>query len=370
MLFKFPALVLSASLLFAQATKPAPQPSAFDNLSKQAATLRDAGKLDEAMAAYEKALKLRPAWDEGWWNLGSIAYDADKFPECSASFQRLTALKPDLGAAWIMLGICEYGLKNYTATRGALLRAEQLHFEAPPELAKAARMHLALVLTKTGVYEKAIVVLTELTRMDRLTPQISVAAGIAGLRKPWLPAEVPEADREMVSKVGDAMGAAMELDPKSATSKFEELIAAYPAQADIHFRFGAFLMQQAPERGVGEIKKALELSPAHIPALVGLAAIYLKNGDAATSAQFAERAVQADPGDFATHVAMGRALLESGDAVRAADQLAVAVKLAPDSADAHFSLASAYARLGRKEDARHEQEEFRRLRKQIDGASQ
>ena len=363
-----PALILSASILLAQAPKPAPPVSAFENLSKQAAALRDSGKLDDAETAYQKALKLRPAWDEGWWNLGSIAYDRDQFPECSAAFQRLTALQPEVAPAWIMLGLCEYGLHNYTATRGALLRAEQLKFDAPPELAKTARLHLALALTKTGVFEKAIVTLTELTRMDRLTPQISVAEGIAGLRKQWLPPEVPEADREMVAKVGEAMGAAMELDPKNATAKFEELVAAYPAQPDIHFRFGAFLMQQSPERGIGEIKKALELVPSHIPALVGLAAIYLKNGDAAASTQFAERAVQADPGDFATHVALGRALLESGDLARAADQLTVAVKLAPDSADAHFSLASAYSRLGRKDDAKREQDEFRKLRKQIDGA--
>ena len=352
---------LAAFLLFAQQAGPS-----FDTLSRQAAAARDANRLDDAMALYKRALKLRPAWDEGWWNLGSIAYDKDQFGECSPAFVRLTTLKPDLGAAWIMSGLCEYGLHNYPAARKSLLQAERLRFEAPPELSRAGRLHLALALTKTGAFEKAIVLLTELTRMDRKTPEIAVAAGIAGLRKPWVPSEVPEGDREMVSKLGEAMATVMELDAKGAIPQFEALVGEYPKQADIHFRFGAFLMQQAPERGIEEIRKCLELEPGHVPALVGLTTIYLKNGDPQTALDYAARAVAADPSDFATHVALGRAYLDSGDAARAAEQLEFATKLAPESADAHFSLASAYSRLGRRDDAQREQEAFRRLRKQIE----
>ena len=42
------------------------------------------------------------------------------------------------------------------------------------------------------------------------------------------------------------------------------------------------------------------------------------------------------------------------------------VKLAPASPEAHFSLAYAYAMLGRKDDAAREREEFQRLRKLLD----
>jgi tetratricopeptide (TPR) repeat protein len=358
---------LVALLLLAQPSRTTSTPS-FDALSKQAETARDAGRLDDAVSLYKRALKIRPAWDEGWWNLGSIAYDQDKYAECVPAFQKLVILKPDLAPAWMMAGLCDYSVRDMAGARRSLLRAESLKFAGPPELARSARLHLALVLTKTGAYEKAIVLLTELTRMDRKTPDIQVAAGIAGLRKSWLPSEVPEADREMVAKLGDAMASAMELDPKTATEKFEAVVAENPAQPDLHFRFGAFLMQQAPERGIEEIKKALAIDPKHIPALVGLASIYLKNGDSAAALTYAQQAVAADPGDFATHISLGRAYLDSDDAVRAADQLQLAVKLAPESPDAHFSLASAYSRLGRKEDAQLEQEAFRLLRKQIDAA--
>jgi Tfp pilus assembly protein PilF len=160
----------------------------------------------------------------------------------------------------------------------------------------------------------------------------------------------------------------MELDAKGAVPKFEAALQEFPSDPDIHFRFGAFLMQQSPERGMAELKKTLELDPAHIPALVGIATIYLHNGDPKTATEYALKATQADPDDFAPHVVYGRALLDDDDCIGAAVELETAVRLAPESADAHYSLATAYSRLGRKEDARHEQEEFKRLRKLIDAA--
>jgi len=361
-------LAIIAVLLFSQNTlsqSPNAAPG-FDAVARRAAAARDAGRLDEAFNLYQQALKLHPQWDEGLWNAGSIAYDKDKFSDCAPLFRRMTAIKPSLAPAWIMSGLCEYGLHRYGESLKSLLTAEELRFDGPPELSRAGRLHLAIVLTKAGSFEKAIVTLTELTRMDRKNQDIAIAAGIAGIREPWTPPEVPEGERERVMKLGDAMSTAMELDARGAIPKFEAALQEFPADPDIHFRFGAFLLLQSPDRGLAELKKTLELDPVHIPALVGLATVYLRNGDPATSITYGLKAVQADPDDFATHVAFGRALLENDALADAATQLEAAVKLAPDSADAHYSLATAYSRLGRKEDAQREQEEFKRLRKLID----
>jgi tetratricopeptide (TPR) repeat protein len=342
--------------------------ASFGALSSQAAAARDANRLDDAVALYNQALKLNPGWDEGWWNVGSIAYDEDKYSDCAPAFERLAALKPDSAPAWTMAGLCEYRLRRFDDALASLVHTERLAFNEPAELSRAARLHLAIVLSKTGNFEKAITTLTELTRIDRKTPEIVVAAGIAGVRKPWLPAEVPEPDRDKVLKLGEAMGAGMELDPKEAVNKFEIAVKAYPEDPDVHFRFGAYLMRQAPERGMEELERALALDPKHLPALVGLAMIYLRNGDPAKAKEYAQKAVNAGPEDFAGHIALGRALLESDGTAAAAGELEIAVRLAPENAEAHFSLATAYARLGRKEDAAKQQEEFRRLRKLIDSA--
>ncbi|MBZ5581722.1 MAG: tetratricopeptide repeat protein, partial [Acidobacteriia bacterium] len=62
-------------------------------------------------------------------------------------------------------------------------------------------------------------------------------------------------------------------------------------------------------------------------------------------------------------VALGRALLAADRNAEAAAELETAVKLSPGSREAHYSLASAYSRIGRKDDAAREQAEFRRLDK-------
>jgi tetratricopeptide (TPR) repeat protein len=333
----------------------------FPSLARQADAARDANQLDKAVTLYRQALKLKPDWEDGLWSLGSIQYDRDAYAECAPTFKKLATLKPDSAPAWTMSGLCEYKLRRYDAALESLARVERLKFQEPVELAQRARLHLALVLTKTGSFERAIAVLTEMTRIDRKTPEVIAAAGIAGLRKAWLPFEVPEADRELVFKLGDAMATGMAFDFKEAIPKFDELVQQFPNEPNAHFRYGAYLNTQDPERGIEEIKKAVALAPDHVPALVGLAAIYLKREDTAAALEYAERAVQVSPGDYSTHIILGRVVLARDDPKGAAPELEQAVKLAPGSADARFSLASAYSRLGRKEDAARELAEFKRL---------
>jgi tetratricopeptide (TPR) repeat protein len=351
-----PVLFVSAVCLRGQTAAPT-----FQSLSRRAEAARDAGQLDKALPLYERALKLKPDWEEGLWSLGNIAYDRDRYAQCAPAFRRFARLKQESAPAWIMSGLCEYKLRNYDAALESLTRAERLKFAAPEELARTARLHLALVLIKGGAFERAINVLTELTRTYAKTPEIIAAAGIAGLRNPWLPSEVPETERELVFKLGDAMASALELDYKEGTKKFEALLEQYPQEANVHFRFGAFLNVQDSPRGVEEIKKAVELAPGHVPALVGLTVILLKQEQLDPALQYGERAVQAGPHDFSTHVALGRVLLAKEQAARAASELEIAVKLAPGSPEARFSLSTAYSRLGRKEDAARELAEFKRL---------
>ena len=332
----------------------------FLTLSRQAQSARDAHQLEKAIALYKQALKLKPNWEEGLWNLGSIAYDLDRYTDCASTFSKLTAVKPDGAPGWTMRGLCEYKLHNYGPAAQSLAHVEQLSFNENAELAHAARLHYALLLTKNGNFEKAITVLTDMARLGK-TPEIVAAAGIAGLRRPLLPAEVPEADRELVYRMGDAMTVAMVADYAAANQKFEELLQAYPSEPNVHFRYGALLCIQDADRGIDEIKKAIELAPDHVPALVSLSVIFLKREDTKSALEYAERAAKAGPNDFSPHVVLGRALLASEEPALAAAELEQAIKLAPGAPEAHFSLATAYSRMGRKTDATREQAEFKRL---------
>jgi tetratricopeptide (TPR) repeat protein len=356
-----PAVAMFASLYQIYAAAAQDSAPSFGALSRQTQAACDAHQLEKAVELFKQALKLKPNWEDGLWSLGSIAYDLDRYTDCARAFQELSKVKPDGAPGWTMSGLCDYKLRNYGPALDSFTHVEQLGFNENAELARAARLHYALLLSETGNFEKAITTLTDLTRVDKKTPEIIAVAGIAGLRRPWLPAEVPESERELVYRVGDAMTSAMELDYTAANRKFEELLQAYPSEPNVHFRYGALLHIQDADRGIEEIAKAVELAPDHVPALVSLSVISLKREDAKAALEYAERAVKAGPGDFSTHVVLGRALIATEEPARAAVELEKAVKLAPGFPEAHFSLAAAYNRLGRKEDAAREQAEFKRF---------
>lgn len=348
------------------ATQGGPAPL-FENLAHQAEAARDAKRLDEALALYKRALELKPDWEDGWGNAGSIAYDLDKYAECASDFGRLTALKPNLVPAWTLKGLCEYQLQDYEATLRSLTQVQRLRFQEGAELARAARLHLALVLTKLGYSEKAIAWLYKLILIERKkTPDVVVALGIAGLRKRWIPTEVPETEGDKVLKLGDAMATFMLRDTKSAFDEFEAALREYPQEPNLHFRYGAFLLEPDFDRGMEEIKKTLDLEPGHIPALVALARIYLRRGESQTALPYAQEAVKFSPRDVTARVTLGQALLATGDTAGAIRELELSVKLAPESPEVHYNLGTAYSRMGRKADAVREREEAKRLRESVD----
>ena len=361
--------IVSVLMLAAPRSQSAAHPastSAFDTLSQQAEQARDAKHLDKALNLYKKALDLKPDWQAGWWNAGSIAYDLNKYSECAPDFRRLAALKPDLAPAWTYEGLCEYRLRDYESAVKSLTQAQRLGFKEETELARAAMLHLALVLTKLGDPERAIVLLFDLSSTEKKTPEIIVAAGIAGLQKKWIPPEVPESEQDKVFKLGDAMATVMQQDAAGAMEKFAAAVRDYPQEPEIHYRFGAFLMEEDPDRGIQELKKTLELEPDHIPARVALARIYLKRDDSKAALSYAKEATKLAPGDFNTHVALGQVLLTTGDVAGAVRELELGVRLGPESSVAHYRLASAYAQMGRKSDAARERAEFERLRRLAD----
>src|SRR5580698_10832533 len=168
-------LLVAALLAISRANAAQAPPSPFSTLSTQAQAARDAHQLDKALDLYKKALKLNPNWEDGLWSLGSVAYDLNRYKECVSAFGKFLEMKPDAAPGWTMAGLCEYQLRNYGSALDDFAQVEKLGFVENAELARAARLHYALMLTKSGSYEKAITVLTELTRVDKKTPELVAA---------------------------------------------------------------------------------------------------------------------------------------------------------------------------------------------------
>ena len=184
---------------------------------------------------------------------------------------------------------------------------------------------------------------------------------MATLRMPMLPTEAPPDRREMVLMAGRASYMMATRNTAAAQKAFEALVARYPETPNVHYAFGVFLLQEQPDKAIEEFKRELEIQPAHPWSLMQIAFEYLKRSDAATALPCAQQAAALVPNAFPAHKALGQALLDTGDVDGAIKELLIGIKLAPDSPGLHFTLARAYQRAGRNEDAAREREEFTRL---------
>ena len=75
-------------------------PEAYDNLG---VVLEK--KLDEAVAAYRKAIELKPDDPEAYINLGIALADQKKLAEAVAAYRKAIELKPDFAEAYNNLGM-------------------------------------------------------------------------------------------------------------------------------------------------------------------------------------------------------------------------------------------------------------------------
>src|SRR5579864_3366633 len=336
--------------------------AAFTRLAQQAEQARQAHQAAEAIDLCQRALKLKPAWKEGWWYLGTLYYQQDSYPECRNAFQRLTLLEPKGGAAWSMLGLCEFRTKEYELAIAHLQQGQQLGVAGVPEIDEVAKYHLALLLARAENYEKSLDIFFELAQRGKDDPAMVAAAGIAALRMPLLPEDVPAEEREITYLAGRAVWDAGARHSAQAQKDFEALLAKYPKAPGVHFLFGSFLLTEQPDQAIPELKKEIEISPDHVPARVQIAFEYLRREEYAAGIPYAEQAIQLAPDSAVVHTALGRLLVETGNLQRGVAELERAEKLAPDSPQPRIALASAYAKMGRSQDAERERREFLRLR--------
>jgi tetratricopeptide (TPR) repeat protein len=348
---------------------PIPTPAAVQQIEREAMAARKQNRVDAAIVLYTRGVGIAPNWEEGWWTLGNLHYSLYQFEAARDAFRHLAALQPDAGAAWAMLGLSEFEIKQYDRAFSDLLRAADLHSGTDQSIADDANFHLSWLLTRNQQYEAAMKILGLFAQRNLNDAKFVEAMGIAALRKPVLPSELVPTDRELVMDVGRVMCDAAALRTAEAAAEFKILVDKYPETPNIHYLYGSFLMFADANNGLRELKKEIEISPAHVPAMVTIASEYIHRKDFQSALPYAQKAVELEPQSFPAHAVLGRALAEGGlDVPRGIRELEEARKLAPESPQVRMALATAYAKAGRKADATRERREFLRLRQAVDSA--
>jgi tetratricopeptide (TPR) repeat protein len=346
---------------------PSAAPATLSQIQTQAEAARKKNHLDEAIALYQKGVAIKPSWEEGWWSLGTLHYGLDHFAKARDAFRHLSAIQPNAGAPWAMLGLSEFEIKQYDQALSHLRHAANLHTGQDQSIADEANFHLVLLLTRNQEYEGAMKILALFAQRNLNDAKFIEAMGIAALRKPLLPSELVPTDRQLVMDVGRVMYDATALRTTEAGAEFKILVDKYAETPNIHYLYGSFLMFADANNGLREMKKELEISPAHVPAMVTIANEYIQRKDFQSALPYAQKATELEPQSFPAHAVLGRVLAEGDvDGQRGIQELEEARKLAPGSPQVRIALATAYAKAGRKEDAARERQEFLKLRREVD----
>jgi tetratricopeptide (TPR) repeat protein len=337
--------------------------ASFAQLSAAAASARQQNKDDEAIHLYRQALALQPAWKEGLWFQGVLLFGKEHYPESRDLMRRLVALDPNAGPAWALLGISEFQTRAYSRALDHLQRARSIGVGDRKELAQSVFYFAAVLLTRFEQYDDAMTLLMAMVKSGSGPDVLVEPMGLAGLRYPFLPAEIPPKRREMFRMAGQAALATEAQRPEDAEKLLNSMIAAYPNEPGVHFLYGVFLLDVRPEDGVKQLKRELEIAPFNFTAELRLADESLKEERVDEALQLADQVIKLQPDHASAYLIRGEALVAKGDLKEGVSALETARKLKPDTVRTHWDLLRAYTSAGQPEDAKREKEEIERLRR-------
>jgi len=247
--------------------------------------LRAAGEVRESQAAFRAAINTNPNFAEAHNNLGNLLIEVGRFDAAIAACRRATALKPSYGDAFNNLGNALMGKRTIADAVAAYRRALQInsnHVEA--------WNNLGIALYEAHAMEDSIAALQQALQ---LRPGYAEAHNNLGntLRR--------------LGRLADALAA------------YQAAIHLKPNYAQAHNNLGVVLWETGShDRAIVSCKKALQLKPG-----------------------FAE-----------AHNSLGNVLRDRGDLDQAIVHFETALELNPEYAEAHSNLAVVL-----KDQARHDE---------------
>ncbi|HEX2164971.1 MAG TPA: tetratricopeptide repeat protein, partial [Thermoanaerobaculia bacterium] len=237
------------------------------------------GRIDEALAALDRAAELAPGWAMVRFNRGVALAAAGRVDEAIAELETAVRIEPDYAEAQHNLGVLYRRRGELGRAEAALERAGSLRGESPEVL-----LHLARVHRDAGRFGEAEELLRRLLADDPDDGEARVDLGITLARA----GRLEEAAGELAR--------AVEADPESAEG---------------WYNLGVVARQRGDARRAEEAwRRALALAPAHAEALNNLGILAAEQGDLAEAGELLRRAIAAAPDDGDAYFNLG--VVESG----------------------------------------------------------
>jgi len=359
-LYAASALLLSGQLA-GQSTHAAAQRPTFEQVAKDADQARAENEDEEAIRLYRQALELKPEWQEGLWYLSALLYEKERYPEARDTLRRFMALETNAGPGWALLGMSEFQCREYTRALDHLQRAMLLGMGDRKDMVQTVTTTVAELLIRFERYDDSLNLLFRMLGTGTDKTLILDPVGLAALRMPMLPSEIPADRRELVRMAGEGSFASQTPQFKDTDKTFKEMEEKYPNEPGVHFLYGVYLMDLRPDDAVRELKRELEISPSHVPARLRLAEVHIQNQEFDQALALAQEAVKLEPEYPSAHLILGEAEMAKGDSAEGIKELELARTKQPATPRVHWDLVRAYTAAGRTEDAKHEKEMIEQL---------
>jgi len=333
----------------------------FTHICEAADKARDAGRVDDAIELYRQALAIQPKWKDGLWSVSSLLYQQNQYPEARDLLRKLVGMNPELGLGWAMLGMSEFELHDYSRALDHLQRAMTVGVGDQKDIAESVFYYVACLQTRFELFDDSMRLMIAMVKSGQDSKPLVEPLGLAALRLPFLPEEMPADRREMIRAAGEAT-LALEAEKRDDAGKlFRGMAEKYPNEPGVHFLYGAFLLDEDPEDGIKELKRELEVSPSSVSARLRLAEEYIKEQKQDLALPLAQEAVKLDPQRAAGHMMLGEVLIAKEDPTGGIRELEAAREQSPQTVRVHWDLLRAYTGAGRSEDAKREKEEIEKL---------
>ena len=222
-----------------------------------------------------------------------------------------------------------------------------------PEAKKAKHRERGLAYYDKAQYQEALIELKNVVQIDPKDPDGHYRLALTYLKLGGLQnlqaafgelsktVELDQSNQDAQLKLGEMY--LMSQQPAKAREHAEVVLASTPQNTQGLILHGQSLISEKEfEKGIAELKKAIELDPKHIPTYLTLAQAYLQMKNVAEAEHALEQALAADPKSIEAIVAMGDFRLISGKPNEAEAQYKHALELAPDKDVLYLKLAGFY----------------------------
>ncbi|HSS75871.1 MAG TPA: tetratricopeptide repeat protein [Thermoanaerobaculia bacterium] len=318
-------------------------PRNFRWLHLLGAAQQAAGRLDEAVTAFEKALTLSsPPAETAAANvhLGEIRLLQGRLDDAEAALRKAVAFPPTAAAAHSLLGQVALARRDFHAAAEHLEAA----LAAVPE---ASRLHVPLAMAYRGLGDRA------------KAEEHLAKAGAVGLRAPD-----PLLDGVASLRVGERVAvmrgrvAAQAGRYQDAAEEFRRALAVRPESVEARVNLGSVLALAGDRSGATEqLKEALRLDPGNVTAHFNLGSLLADGGVQEEARAHFEAAIVGRPDDAEARRLLAKVLRDGGQLPAALAQYRRAVELAPGDEAARLGEAETLVRMGRFAEARNRLDE-------------